>query len=111
MTSIITFALATLLLAILAALNARQVQKDREAINGTAETYIRYFADVEVRRAWMRALGWALLFAAMVTRFLMAEGPGRTWIVTVVILLGFGVFVVEALEGRRERRRMMRGGR
>jgi hypothetical protein len=109
MTSIAAFAVATLLLAILAALNARQMQKDREAINGTAETYIRYFADVEVRRAWMRSAGWALLFCAMVIRALMAEGTYRTWVVTGTILIGFGVFVWEALEGRRERRRMMRG--
>lgn len=109
MMSIIFFALSALALAILAALNARQIAKDRDAVNGMAKPHIQYFAEVEVRRAWMRASGWSLFFAAMIFRLSLEEGLGRTWTVTGIILFGFGVFVAEALWGRRERKRMMRG--
>lgn len=109
MMSIVFFALSTLLLSFLAVLNARQVTRDRDAVDGKAELRIRYFANVEVRRAWMRASGWALFFAAMMVRLSMADIPERTLVVSSVILLGFGVFVVEALVGRGERKRMMRG--
>lgn len=105
--SIVFFALSTLILAVLAMLNARQMGRDRDALDGKADARIRYFATVEVRRAWMRASGWTLFLIAMTSRLTMAEVPARTWVVTGFILVGFAVFVTEALEGRRERKRMM----
>lgn len=105
--SIVFFALASFSLAVLAALNARQVAKDRMAINGHADRRLLYFATVEVRRAWMRSAGWGLFFAAMVVRISMEQGQGRTLMVTLLILFGFGVFVYEALWGRRVRHEIM----
>lgn len=107
MTSIIVFAAATVLLSILAVLNARQIAKDRDTVNGHAEERLQHFATVEVRRAWLRALGWAVFFVAMVTRLSMMQGQARTLTVAAIITIGFGVFVFEALWGRRVRHEML----
>lgn len=106
--SIVFFAGGFLILAVLAALNARQIRIDGEAINGSAATLDRYFRDSELRRAWMRASGWFVFFVALVVRIVLDEGALRTNLVVAIILLGIGIFIVEALEGRRERKTMMR---
>ena len=106
--SIVFFAAGFLVLSVLAVLNARQIRVDGNAINGDAEALDRYFRDSELRRAWMRASGWLTFFIALVVRINMDEGLLRTKIVVVVILFGIGIFITEALEGRRERKTMMR---
>ena len=106
--SIVFFAGGFLILAILAALNARQIRVDGNALNGSAEALDRYFRNSELRRAWMRSAGWSVFFIALVVRLNMDETSLRTALVAGTILLGLGVFIAEALEGRRERKTMMR---
>ena len=106
--SIVFFAAGFLVLAVLAALNARQIRKDRAKANGDIDGLDRYFADSELKRAWMRASGWFVFFVALVVRLNLDEGALRTKLVVSIILFGIGVFIAEALEGRRERKTMMR---
>jgi hypothetical protein len=104
---IIIVALATgfYALAALALANWRDLTKDRDFVVG--ET--RYFVEREIARVRLRFAGWAILGTAMLTRLLLPDVSYRSLVILGAAIVAVLIFGVEAVMGRIERRRILRG--
>ncbi len=93
-------------LALLALANWRDLAKDRSAVVGEA----RYFVQKELSRVRLRFLGWVVLGTTMLLRLILPDDSTRAYGVLAGAILGVSIFAVEAIMGRLERRKMLRGG-
>ncbi len=103
------FGIATIffILALLALANWRDLAKDRDAASDGA----RFFVERELVRVRLRFFGWAILSAAMTLRLVLPDSEHRALFVLGMAVLAGVVFIWEAIMGRLERRKMLRGGR
>lgn len=93
------------LLAVLALANWRDLSGDRDAVSGEA----RFFVEREIARVRLRCLAWAILGTAMIARLSLPDEPYRSFVILGTAALGIVVHGVEAVMGRLERRRILRG--
>ncbi len=96
-----------LVLALLALANWRDLAKDRDAASDGA----RFFVERELVRVRLRFAGWALLSAAMLLRLVLPDSDYRAIFLLGTASLAGAVFIAEAIMGRLERRKMLRGDR
>lgn len=93
------------LLAALAFANWRDLSQDRDTVSGEA----RFFVERELARVRLRCLAWGILGMAMIVRLFLPDESYRSFAILGIAALGIVVHGVEAVMGRLERRRMLRG--
>ncbi len=97
------------LLALLVLANWHDLARDRKAMV-KEEPIIIDFVNSEIQRIRLRFFGWLILGFAVSCRLLLQGESYQAYVILGGSILAVGLFGVEGIIGRLERRRVLRGG-
>ncbi len=104
-TAVFGVAAVFLVLSLLAFANWRDLAKDLDVVAGES----RFFVERELVRVRLRFAGWTTLTAAMLSRIVLPDSDYRSLVILGIAIAAGAIFIVEAIMGRLERRKMLRG--